>query len=308
LPTDVTTWGEFGETSEVGALNYISSTQVRQAAALVTAGKVFTLGLPVFNPQGDPVSRDRPGPMHVVYRDWSHYTSGQRFPIRGGLASVDDGIFLSCHATTHIDALGHVIADGQLWDGKDAALASPGLRWASIAPLGRRGICTRGVLVDVAGALGLPWLAPRQQVTFGELLEILDQESVEVAPGDVLLLRTGSLERFYRLGAEEFFHDYSEPGLTYEADLVEWFRRERIAGLGTDTLANELPESCTIDADYPLHRYVMRDLGVTFHEALDLAALAEDCRDDNRYLGLYVASPLKAVGVSASPVNPLFVK
>ena len=45
-----------------------------------------------------------------------------------------------------------------------------------------------------------------------------------------------------------------------------------------------------------------------FHEALWLEELAADCAADQYYEGLYIAAPLKMLGASASPVNPLFVK
>jgi kynurenine formamidase len=59
---------------------------------------------------------------------------------------------------------------------------------------------------------------------------------------------------------------------------------------------------------YPLHRLLLRNRGMTFHEALWLEELAADSRADGCYEGLYVALPLKLVGASGSPMNPLFVK
>lgn len=301
-------WGAYGPNSEVGALHNIGAAEVSAAVAEVQTGQVYTLGIPIFNPDGDPMSSDRPRAVHVVYRDWSHYRTGTCHPIRGGVASVDDGVFLSCHGTTHMDALGHIIVDGQMWGGRDAELATPGLRWASIAPLAERGVVTRGVLVDIATAENVPYLDPHRHVTFRDLLQVLEHEEVVVRPGDVILLRTGSLARFYEVGAEAFFADYSEPGLSYEPELLEWFRDNKLAGLGSDTLSNELPVSPTIEADYPLHHFLLRDLGVTFHEALWLEDLSRACQADARFVGLYMASPLKMIRASGSPINPLFVR
>lgn len=301
-------WGVYGARSEVGALNNIAAQTILDAIGEVRLGQVHALGIPIFDPRGDPVSPDRPRALHVVYRDFSHYRSGICHPLPGGVGSVDDGIFISCHGTTHIDALGHIFVQGQMWDGRDAELATPGLRWASVAAVAARGIVARGVLIDVAGDEGVDHLDRQRHVTLADLLRVLDREEVAVQPGDIILLRTGSLARFYDSGAEAFFDQYSEPGLSYELDLLEWFRDNRLAGLGSDTLSNELPVAPTIDAGYPLHRFLLRDLGVTFHEALWLEDLAAACRADARYTGLYVASPLKLTGASGSPVNPLFIK
>ena len=126
--------------------------------------------------------------------------------------------------------------------------------------------------------------------------------------GDVILIRTGSLPRFYEVGPQEFFADYSEPGLSDDPELIEWIDRQQIVGIGTDSLANELPYSARSDQMYPLHRLLLRNRGMTFHEALWLEELAADSRADGCYAGLYVALPLKLVGASGSPMNPLFVK
>jgi kynurenine formamidase len=302
-----TAWGRFPD-PETGALNFVTDAGRVAAAGLVRRGQSFTLGIPIFDPRGDPLTADRPRAMHVRYRDWSHYTAGKCQPLPGGVASVDDGIFISCHGTTHVDALGHIIVDGTMWDGRDATAATAGLDWAGVAPLAERGIFCRGVLADIARFRGEAHLDKYHHVTLAELTAVLDRQSTQVRAGDVIIVRTGSLRRFYEIGSEEFFRDYSEPGLSYEPELIEWFADNQISGLGSDTLSNELPEAPGTGAGYPLHHHLLRNLGVIFHEALWLEDLAADCADDHCYEGLYVAAPLKMVGVSGSPVNPLFLK
>lgn len=303
-----TAWGRFPENPEIGALSYVSSEHRVAAAALVRQGHTFSLGIPIFDPRGDPLSADRPPAMHVRYRDWSHYTAGRCHPLPGGVASVDDGFFISCHGTTHVDALGHIIVDGTMWDGHDARSASAGLDWASIAPLAEHGIFGRAVLADIARFRGEEALGRHHQVTLEELTATLECQSVQVAEGDVVLVRTGSIPRFYKDGPGQFFRDYSEPGLSDETELIDWFSDKRISGLGSDTLSNELPKSPMTGAEYPLHHHLLRNLGVIFHEALSLDNLAASCAKDHVYEGLYIAAPLKMLGASASPVNPLFVK
>jgi kynurenine formamidase len=307
-PEPKTAWGTFTGNPEAGALNFVTAADRVAAAGLVRRGRTFTLGLPIFDPRGDPLSSDRPRALHVRYRDWSHYQAGRCQALPGGVASVDDGIFISCHGTTHVDALGHIIVDGLMWDGRDARAASAGLDWASVAPLAEQGIFCRAVLADVARFRREDRLDRGHHVTLAELTATLEAQSTPVHNGDVVLLRTGSVPWFYEAGPEEFFRDYSEPGLSYEPELIGWFSDHKISGLGSDTLANELPVSPTIDAEYPLHHYLLRNLGVVFHEALWLEELAADCAEDRCWEGLYIAAPLKMVGVSGSPVNPLFAK
>jgi len=58
----------------------------------------------------------------------------------------------------------------------------------------------------------------------------------------------------------------------------------------------------------PLHNALMRNLGVTFTEIAQLDPLAADCANDKQYSFLYAAAPLKVVGGTGAPVNPLVVK
>jgi kynurenine formamidase len=303
-----TSWGRWGPDDEVGLLNLVTAAEVVEAARLVRAGKTFTLGLRVFDERGDPLSAERHRAMHVSYRDWSHYASGKVEADPRNSYSADDGIFISCHGTTHMDALGHVWVDEQLYNGYPAKTTASWLERCSIAPISQRGVVTRGVLIDVASARGVPYLPRTAEITLRELLAVAADAGVEVGKGDVLLIRTGSMPRFYEVGPEEFFADYSEPGLSDDPELIEWIDSKQIVGIATDTLANELPYSARSGQMYPLHRLLLRNRGMTFHEALWLEELAADSRADGCYAGLYVALPLKLVGATGSPMNPLFVK
>ncbi len=279
-----------------------------RALRSVREGKVFTLGIELFGRTPVPGYPGSPVPLHIVYQDWSHYEKGVLHPDAGNVAWVDDGVLLNCHGGTHLDALGHVIVDGEIAGGVSASSTVGGLAHADVAEIARLGVLCRGVLVDLCRDGGGAPLARDHQVSLGEVEACLREEGVEVEPGDMVLLRTGSLERYRREGGAAFFADYSEPGLSYDEDLFEWVDTHGVLGIGSDTLANELPRDPSTDEQFCLHHHLLRDRGLQFHEALWLAELANDCAADGRYAGLYVASPLKLAGASGSPVNPLFVK
>ena len=69
LALQVRNWGRWGPDDEIGTLNYITPDRIAAACRLVTAGKVFALGIPV--PPG-PAERDarplQPHPHHVPRR------------------------------------------------------------------------------------------------------------------------------------------------------------------------------------------------------------------------------------------------
>jgi kynurenine formamidase len=52
----------------------------------------------------------------------------------------------------------------------------------------------------------------------------------------------------------------------------------------------------------------MRNLGVTFTEVAMLDDLANDCVEDGQWQFLYTAAPLKIVGGTGAPVNPIVIK
>lgn len=293
---------------EAGRLAELRPEDRLRALGTVQEGKVFTLGIELFGRTPAPGYPGTPTPLHIIYQDWSHYEKGLLHPDAGNVAWVDDGVLLNCHGGTHLDALGHVIVDGTITGGVGASSTVGGLAHADVAAIARLGVLCRGVLVDLLEANGGAPLPRDHQVGLDEIEASLRDQHVELAPGDMLLLRTGSLERYREEGSAAFFAGYSEPGLSYDEALFEWVDDRRLLGIGSDTLANELPRNPATHEEFCLHHHLLRDRGLQFHEVLWLADLAADCRADGRYVGLYVASPLKLVGASGCPVNPLFVK
>jgi kynurenine formamidase len=274
---------------------------------MVRDGAVLTLGLPLLG--GSPVanSLDRPRPFHVIYRDWSHYLKGTVRALRGGVTSVDDGVFLNCHGGTHVDALGHIMHEGLIFGGQSAERTVGGLDFADVGAIAAVGVVCRAVFADLVTWKGAV-VASDSELMVREVRQCLDDQGVEIVRGDMLLVRTGSLSRWMKEGQETFFGEYSEPGFSDDPELFEWIDEVGILGLGTDTFANELPVSPRTGEEYPLHRHLLRDRGMQFHEALWLEELARACARDGRYAGLYIAAPLNLVGASGSPVNPIFMR
>ncbi|MGH8988837.1 MAG: cyclase family protein [Acidimicrobiales bacterium] len=293
---------------EAGRLAQLRPADRLRALGAVRDGKVFTLGIELFGPTPVPGYPGSPTPLHLMYQDWSHYEKGLLHPDAGNVAWVDDGVLLNCHGGTHLDALGHVVVDGTIAGGIAASSTVGGLAHADVAAIARLGVLCRGVLVDLCRGNGGAPLPRDHQVSLEEIESCLRDEKVEIASRDMLLLRTGSLERYREEGAAAFFADYSEPGLSYDEELFKWVDTHELLGVGSDTLAHELPRDPATQEEFCLHHHLLCDRGLQFHEVLWLAELAADCAADGRYAGLYMASPLKLVGASGCPVNPLFVK
>jgi kynurenine formamidase len=81
-----------------------------------------------------------------------------------------------------------------------------------------------------------------------------------------------------------------------------------IASYAADTLSSEQTLSSTTNTMVPLHIFLLNHLGIPIQEILWLEELADDCFVDKQYDFLYVCSPLKFIGGTGSPVNPLAIK
>ena len=98
----------------------------------------------------------------------------------------------------------------------------------------------RGVLIDMARHRGKEVLDKGETFTHLDLLDAAAAQGVTIEKRDVLLIRTGWIGSFYKRGADDFYKDFIEPGLTFSRELVEWFHEMEIPNLVTDTIANEV--------------------------------------------------------------------
>lgn len=312
-------WGVWGDDDELGALNYLDADAVLRGVGAVSSGETFTLGAPIGNPDGDPMWPTRADADHHMLRDKGHFEAGKvtREPY-GGWENSDDLVYLYNHGTTHVDGLAHVWYGDELYNGFDAATTKGGIERCGIEHVADRGVVGRGVLLDVARHRDVEYLEAGERITLEELLACASEQGVEVREGDVLLIRTGAMDLFYREGADAFYEEFEtthggepaldEAGITYTEALVEWFDDREIPMLATDTVTAEQTISETTGTRLPLHPILLRDLGVLISEMNRLGDLAAACADDGQYEFLYVAAPLHVVGGSGGPVNPVAIK
>lgn len=301
-------WGKWGPDDEVGALNYLTPGTVVAAATEVRQGKVFTLQVRMGDAGGEPVFAGRTASQRFMVLDKSDYLSGKVPQIPGGQEYADDYISFYLQGSTQYDALGHMWYDDQLWNGYDAMSTVGGLAKASSLPIAERGVVGRGVLLDMARFRGKPHLERGELFDHEDLLACAAEQRVELRLRDILVIRTGWIAHYYEVGPDEFYRDWSEPGMTYSRELVAWFDAMEIPNFVTDTIANEATIEPVSGVGVPLHAALLRNLGISFTEVAWLEELAEDCAEDGQYTFLYTAGPLKVVGSAGTPVNPVVIK
>ena len=142
-------------------------------------------------------------------------------------------------AITHLDAVGHVSWEGHAYNGRSAAeiTTQSGMTFGSVCAQ-KRGIFTRGVLLDVAAAQGRDWLTPDSYVTIDDLEAAEKLAGVEVGSGDAIFVRIGLEEREAAQGPED-----STVRAGLHAECLEWLWEREVAVYSGDCVrADALPE------------------------------------------------------------------
>lgn len=217
----------------------------------------------------------------------------------GGFSSANELLVTIGHAGTHIDAIGHVSVDGRLHGGIDASEVQVGTRGLQRLGIEQAApIVRRGVLLDIAGMLGLDALAPATPIT-GELLERCATESgVVVGRGDAVLIRTG-WGRFWDDPVRYVSERDGLPGTNIDG--ARWLSARGIAVTGADCLMYEYYHP-SVNA-LPVHSHLIQGHAIHLVENLLLESLAAA----NVREFVFVVSPLKLVGATGSPVRPIAI-
>jgi kynurenine formamidase len=302
LAAELRQWGRWGADDRIGTLNLIDGHAVRRGTAAVLDGRRFSLAMR-FDQDGPQVG-SIPGRINP-----EHTMVGVNTPYMGDPANFctsDDVVTMGLQASTHWDGLAHASYGGQLWNGVPASTvtAEGGATRLGIEHV--RSLTSRGVLLDVARALGVERLEPGHGVTADDLDAAADLAGAAVEPGDVVLVRTGHAQLYRQGRRDEYTAGARHPGLT--TSCCRWFARQDVAAVATDTLVFEVYPGEDPAALFPVHLLDLVDLGLTQGQNFDLEELAADCAGDGRWTFLLEASPIPFTGAVGSPVNPVAVK
>ncbi len=304
--------GRWGADDELGTLNFITSEKRRSAAALVQAGRVVSLAHSL---AARPTATR---PQQVDHR--MLYWNVPDNPLRAPPSAGDYlGLEIHQHGVTHLDSVSHIGSrDGRVYNGRrfDDVAAEDGLRHGSVFAQ-RDGIVSRGVLLDVAAALGVGWLEPDHQISADQLEVAECHGNIQVGRGDVIVVRAGVESR-------EDAHGPSPLGPGPGPDAVAWLHEREIAVYAGDApehlaeagarILGLLPLEPREDAvrspsAFPLllHQIAIPSMGLVLLDYCRVEALARLCADLGRYEFLFVAAPLALPGGTGSPVNPLAI-
>jgi kynurenine formamidase len=294
----VNNWGRWGTDDEIGTLNLITGEVVREAAACVRSGRRVPLALPL---RQDGVQTGvipgRVNPLHAMVQ------INQELFGPGTVACSDDIVTMGLQAATHWDALTHVSHSGRLYNGRpaEAITAHGGAEFGGIDKA--RHVVSRGVLLDVARALGRDRLDGSHAVTPEDLEAAEDLAGTRVRAGDVVLVRTGQIQVY--LAGDRDGYGYPSPGLSVRTP--EWFHARDVAAVADDTLTFEIFPPEIEDLWLPVHALDLVEMGMLQGQNWNLEELSTACGEAGRYAFLLSAMPEPFVGATGTPVAPVAV-
>ena len=284
----------WGPNDEIGTLNMMTDATRLDALKQVAGGKVYDLSVEMFIgmptccvPFGDP-----------NFQIFMTHTPAQD-TAKELLSYSGDGVSMYTHTGTHIDTLNHFGLHGKIWNQVSAQDALGVRGWTKSGADKYPPIIARGALIDVAKSKNVAALASSYAITVADLQDALKKQGTTLKSGDVVLIRTGAMTHWpdpakYRLA--------DQAGLSLEA--AQWLVEGQKAMLiGADNFGIESFPSKDPENFVPVHTYLLAERGVSLVEALWLEELAKD----QVYEFVFIASPLKMRGATASPIRPFAI-
>jgi kynurenine formamidase len=288
-------WGRWGGDDERGALNLLTPERVVAASRLVRDGVTISLSLPLNTIAA--VHNPMPADHHMTMLGT---TAAATEPVH----FIKDYVGLDYHndGHTHIDALCHIAYQGWLYNGRsEDAVTAEGAGVEAIETL-KDGLAGRGVLLDIPRARKVDWLEPGDHIFASDLQRAEREQRATVGEGDILLVRTGHVRRL----AERGPWNTAEEKAGLHPSAMEFVAARGVAVLGSDG-NNDTAPSSTEGVGFPIHVLAIAAMGIHLLDYLQFEDLRLECERTGRWEFLFTAAPLRIVGGTGSPLNPVAV-
>ena len=291
-------WGRWGEQDERGTVNLITPERLVAAAALIRQGKVFDLGIP-FDGDGPQPGGGRINPVRLM----SETGADQLFP------AASDTPTTSCLCPfrgrpsgtawpTCTTTIACTTATRHRTSGRTGPATTPSTSRPRALP--GEGCCSTWPGCTAWSGSTLATSSPRMTSTAAS-----EAHHVEVRAGDIVAFRTGWRKKFLTEHDARSFMA-GEPGLGQAC--AEWLHAHDVAAVCSDNWAVEVLPGEVEDVVFNVHMVLIRDMGMTLGEILDLEELSADCAEDGIYEFFFCAPPIKFTAAVGSPINPLAIK
>lgn len=289
----------WGPNDELGRMNFMTDASRAAVLSRISGGKVYDLsveyymGMPGWFPAGDP-----------RYTFWmTHTPKGTVIsdPMNVGkkmnehVSYTGTAFSMYAHTGTHIDALNHFGLNGKIYNGFTAEEHLGDRGWNKTGAETIPPIVARGVMIDVAASKGVEKLSPGYRIERDDLIEALKRQNVQLAEGDVVLIRTGRMRDYNDTNA--YLENPPGLGMSGARYLVE----SGAMIIGGDNLSLEAFPS-EVEGNYiPVHTYLLAQHGIPIMELVNLEAIAKD----ELYEFAFIGGSLKLRGADAAPMRPI---
>jgi kynurenine formamidase len=308
----------WGPEDEVGALNEMTDASRQAALRLATQGRAYDLGLP-YDRNSYRWPGHNPGEI-MTFRTPEGVARQRDLPFttpEGGNAGHtrwhSSAMFISDNVATQIDGLAHIThGEDNHWYNNfraDRWTGDFGVRKADVTTIPP--IVARGVMIDVAGQKGVEALPASYEITVADLEAALRAQNLDVTPGTVVLIRTGTARYWGENGSDHARigeHDTAGIGMAAARWLVEQKGAMMIASdtSGLECLPPRPADSQAVGGSFnPVHVYLLVQQGVHIGEFHNMERLAAD----RVYEFAYVATTNAIRGtVAGTALRPLALR
>ncbi|MDJ0922664.1 MAG: cyclase family protein [Henriciella sp.] len=291
--SETNTWfpSKYGPDDRLGALNNLTAEKTARAAALITTGKTYALGM--ITGRDTPAYGPREYDVTVL-----QLSDGSGTPLGENLATGNDDVLdTSVGIGSQIDGLGHMGINHRYYNGVPVSdfVATDGLTQFGTHQLPP--IATRGILLDMTKTFGDP-VPDGQAFNRAEIDAAAAAAGVTIESGDVVIFHTGKMKA--TAGQTTLSPGQAGPGVEgaqYLADLG-------VVAVGADNWALEVIPFENDARPFDVHLTLLAKNGVYILENM----VTEDLAADNVTEFFFSLGVPRLEGTVQAIINPVAIK
>ena len=283
---------KFGKDDTLGHANYLTADKAREAAKLVTKGKVYQLGMVT----GPDTPAYGPRKFQMIVHQLGDGTGATLGP--DNFVSNDDTVLTAVGIGSQIDGFGHFGKEHKYYNNTPAAkvVAPDGLLKFGTDEL--PGFVTRGVLLDMTKQFGKTPVPAGTPYTQADIEQAAKRQGVEITKGDVVLFHSGYL----KANEGKITLSPAEPGLGVSG--AHYLAKKGVVAVGGDAWALEVLPSEDPNDVFPVHGLFLVKYGIYILENMVTHELAADGVSEFMFsLGVP-----KLKGAVQAIINPLAIR
>jgi kynurenine formamidase len=283
---------KWGADDEIGNINLINAATVLKAAQLIKTGQTYSLGITIDS--STPAFAPRSLSLQVVQ-------PGQQEGARPNMgATYNDDIFQGWFGIgSQLDGLGHLGYEGMYYNCNDAK------DFADISGLKKLGtekvppMVARGIVLDMAGHYGKPYLAAGQYFTVEDVKAVEAKQATPIQEGDVVLFHTGWTDNKMQSDPQAWVS--GEPGQSEE--VARYLASKNVVAVGADTWGLDVVPPQHAERPFQGHVILLKENGIYVLETMNTGPLVRD----EAFEFLFVLGQAKVRGSVQMFINPIAI-